>query len=103
MQRFDPFTLRHFIGLKNLNLYLISQDHNSGWDTYDSAVVAANTYEEARHIHPSYFVEDKQWWENDNTRNHDSWTHPNKVTVELIGTTNNYSKPTVILASFNAG
>lgn len=33
-----------------MNLYLISQDVNNDYDTYDSAVVAAESEEEARGI-----------------------------------------------------
>jgi hypothetical protein len=36
-----------------MNLYLISQDDRDDYDTYDSAVVAAETEEEARSINPS--------------------------------------------------
>ena len=33
--------------VKKLNLYLICQDVNNDWDTFDSAVVAAETKESA--------------------------------------------------------
>lgn len=35
-----------------MNLYKISQDVNDGWDTFDSAIVAAKSEEDARNIHP---------------------------------------------------
>lgn len=35
-----------------LKLWLISQNERKGWDTFDSAVVAAKTAEEARLINP---------------------------------------------------
>ena len=35
-----------------MNLYLISQNRNNGYDTYDSAVVAAESEEKARMIRP---------------------------------------------------
>jgi hypothetical protein len=35
-----------------MNLYLISQNVNNDYDTYDAAVVAANSEDEARLIHP---------------------------------------------------
>ena len=36
-----------------MNLYRISQTVNRDWNTYDSAVVAAETENDARNIHPS--------------------------------------------------
>ena len=36
-----------------MKLWLISQDVNSGYDTYDSAVVAADTSDDARRVSPS--------------------------------------------------
>lgn len=35
-----------------MNIYLISQDHVNGYDTFDSAVVIAASEEDARRIHP---------------------------------------------------
>ena len=35
-----------------MNLYLISQNKNVNYDTFDSAIVAARTNKEARMIHP---------------------------------------------------
>lgn len=82
------------------NLYLISQDVNEDWDTYDSAVVAAQSVEEARKIHPenshcnprrvSGFLEK-------------SWCDPSHVKVTLIGERTKYPAGTVVIASFNAG
>ena len=36
-----------------MNLYLLTQDVNMGWDTYDSAIVCAESEEEAVKIHPN--------------------------------------------------
>jgi len=47
-----------------MNLYLISQDVNDNYDTYDSAVVAAKSEGDARKISPSEFVthvKDGKW------------------------------------------
>ena len=76
-----------------LNLYLISQDENKDWDTFDSAVVAAANEEEARNIHPG--GPDRNW---DYT-----WTSSAvHVKVKLIGkATQGVSG--VVCASFNAG
>lgn len=79
-----------------MNIYKISQPYN-GYDTYDSAIVIAETEDVARNIHPS-----------GNTINFEycnqEWTNPNNVTVELISIYNgNYSSGKVLCASFNAG
>jgi len=77
-----------------MNLYLISQTENNGYDTYDTAVVAAKDEDEARNITP-----DGDW----NTR-YSTWcSSPSKVTVNLIGKATAGTEPGIILASFNAG
>ena len=38
-----------------MNLYVLRQDKNNGYDTYDSAVVVANSEEEARNVIPGGF------------------------------------------------
>ena len=78
-----------------MNLYRISQNKNCGYDTYDSAVVAALSEEEARSIHP----EGNEFWEGKNY----TWCDPSHVKVELIGTTDKFEAGTVVIASFNAG
>jgi len=77
-----------------MNIYLIDQDVVYGYDTYDSAVVAAESEEEARNIHPYGN------WEN----RLDAWcTYPRDVNVKCIGIAANHITRGVILASFNAG
>jgi hypothetical protein len=83
-----------------MNLYKISQDDVSGWDTYDSAIVVAETEEEAKKIHPACYVNksvgegaDSSTWTND----------PSKVLCELIGVAVAGTSKGVICASFNAG
>lgn len=78
-----------------MNVYLISQTVNDDYDTFDSAVVAAETMEDAAMIHPLY----SDW---DGTgKAYDSWCACADVNVELIGETNR--EKGVICASFNAG
>ena len=36
-----------------MNLYLLTQDVNMDWDTYDSVIVCAESEEEAVKIHPN--------------------------------------------------
>jgi hypothetical protein len=80
-----------------MNLYLISQEVNSDYDTYSDAVVAAESEDEARSIHPSGV-------KNDLTRSTTSdWTSPENVAVRLIGVATPFTKSGVICSSFHAG
>ena len=79
-----------------MNLYLISQTVRTGYDTYDAAVVAADTIEQAANIHPS----------GDDISTDGSYTWPdtpNDVEVKLVGVAADGIKAGVICASFNAG
>jgi len=83
------------------NLYVIRQNVNNDWDTYDSAVVVAKTEEEARTIHPdgNRWIDGKwEGWSSTNT-----WCNPEEVEAELIGTTTTAASGTVVVSSFNAG
>lgn len=105
-----------------MKLYLLSQGSVSGYDTYDAVVVAAESEEDARTIHPSEFCthttsdgwmgmyeenrftlergtagteypyEDSGWVE---------FCDIGSITVRYLGETN--EPRGVILASFNAG
>lgn len=80
-----------------MNLYLIQQSENGGYDTYDSAVVAAPDEETARNIDPSGDGEPMKWG-----KSFSSWCfNPSQVHVILIGTTE--LAQGVVCASFNAG
>jgi hypothetical protein len=77
-----------------MKLWLISQTGNDDYDTYDSAVVAAESEDDARNVHPS----------NSEPREFSAcWVDPSKVTVKLIGTAAKGTERGVICASFNAG
>lgn len=79
--------------MSRLKLWLISQEENTGWDTYDSAVVAAKTEEEARLINP-----DGEW------NLPAAWcSSPDKVHVEYLGIATEGVEPGIVLSSFNAG
>jgi hypothetical protein len=84
-----------------VNLYLISQDENNDYDTYDSAIVCARSEKVAREIHPNTSVTEK--WYGDGTPNYSWASHPSNVKVELIGIAMKGIKKGVVLASFNAG
>lgn len=80
-----------------MNLYKISQTQNEGYDTYDSAVVAAKDEAMARKIHPDRSVPLGEWLTY-------CWCEePKHVKVELIGYAKPGTEPGVICASFNAG
>lgn len=92
-----------------MNLYLLSQDENKGWDTYDCAIVAAESEEEARKICPSGRYEWRDGWCYDYlpTRRYcprDDWANDiANISVKLIGVADPTVTRGVILASFNAG
>lgn len=106
-----------------MKLYRISQEYNCGYDTFDSAIVAAETEDAARLTHPNGGYtwgrfkqgrpsepgnhedqwgqpsKDGTWVDTDNR----SWAPPSAVTAELIGEARDTIPAGVVLASFNAG
>ena len=99
-----------------MNLYKISQDVNDDWDTFDSAVVVAESSEEAKKIIP-YFTNqnidtlsnfqflDLIYGDHNST---DKWAKPEDVKVEFIGLADkayldSLGERTTVVASFNAG
>jgi hypothetical protein len=75
-----------------MKLYLLSQGENNGYDTYDSMVVAAESEDAARQMHPG-----NEWGWN-------VWANsPEQVDVEYLGEAAPESEAGVICASFNAG
>jgi hypothetical protein len=90
--------------MQTMKLYKISQTTNTGWETYDSAIVMAPSADAARRIHPdgSPKLEDPDdGWP--------TWAQLENIKVKLIGYTKisifdkkGKLKPAkVILASFN--
>lgn len=107
-----------------MNLYLISQDKNRGYDTYSSAVVAAKNEEHARHIHPRNGKDEKIEWstrghwysdysdfpeDNDDYNDYGStfsdraWAPPDEVVVNFIGEAFPWVQAGVVCASYHAG
>jgi hypothetical protein len=86
-----------------MNLYLISQSENNGYDTYDSAVVCASNEDEARNMSP--FTGEPMDWASPSKYYFSDWvSRADRVRVELLGP----ALPAridagVICASFNAG
>ena len=95
-----------------MKLYLITQDIVNDYDTYDSAVVSAESPEDARKIHPSEFVThvtDGKWfgtytkggeYENESP-DWVKYSEIGQIQTEYLGETER--ERGVILASFNAG
>jgi len=78
-----------------MKIFLISQDENNDYDTFDSAVVVAEDENEARNIRPG----GGDWGESFST-----WcSSPELVKVEYIGEASEKYNEGVVCASFNAG
>jgi hypothetical protein len=78
-----------------MNLYLISQTENNGYDTYDSAVVCAPDMETARNIIPGGGFWSDTWSE---------WAScPENVTVKYLGVASEEIKQGIVCSSYNAG
>lgn len=94
------------------NLYLIQDGYEyRDYDTYDSAVVCANSEAEAKCIHPDgdYIFINERFVSKDGGYTAPlgyffGWIHPSEVQVTLIGVAADYIQPgTVVCASYNAG
>lgn len=80
-----------------MKLYLISQTQNTGYDSYDSAIVCADSEKEAQLMHP-----DGEPVFEDNPRY--VWCDsPLRVSVKHIGEAAEGIEKGVVLTSFNAG
>lgn len=81
-----------------MNLYLIERDDNASYDEYISAIVCADSEEEAVKIHP-----DGEIW-GTVYRWDDTWAeNPSLVKCRKIGVADESVEKGVVLASFNAG
>ena len=92
-----------------MNLYLISQEVNNGYDTYDAAIVCAKDEKEAKTIHPDrdepivYNSREEALKDMYSTYKFDTWAGLNDIKVQYIGEAAEGIEKGVILASFNAG
>lgn len=85
-----------------MKLWLISQTENNEYDTYDSAVVAAQTAKQAKQIHPgSRYPQHEDPWLDPFT----PWARtPEAVKARCIGeAAAGVADGEIICASFNAG
>ena len=81
-----------------MKLWKISQTENNDWDTYDSAVVAAETEDDAKSTYPN----ELQWPTKENSW--DEWaSSPDNVKCQYLGEAKDGTDTGVILASYNAG
>jgi hypothetical protein len=104
----------------NLNLYLVKQNVNNGYDTYDSMVVVAKNADDAKRMHPCPYVthlKDDEWMGRytggdqigqEYIISSDNWIPAYRVSevfVKFLGSADpiQYQKPQVIITSFNAG
>lgn len=85
-----------------MNLYLLTQSTVTGYDTYDSAVVAAESEDNARKIHPSSYTTREQWEKEEySSGNWPTYNDREVIKVRYLGTTD--EPEGIILSSFNAG
>lgn len=84
-----------------MKLWLIKQTANNDYDTFDSAVVAAETGDEARNTHPDGTLD---YMERDKRKSAlATWVEPDVVMVVGIGDAAPGIPRGAICASFNAG
>lgn len=97
-----------------MNIYLLEQNLNNGYDTYDRCVVAAINESAARNTHPSPFVthvKDGKWMGTyieggEYEIEGNDWveySQIDQINVTLIGVANKDFGKAVICSSFNAG
>ena len=87
-----------------MNLYLISQAINNDYDTYSDAIVAAETEELAKLIHPGGSIKLPQPPDHPNPREYRDWvSDPKDVAAKLVGTAIEGVDVGVLCASFHAG
>lgn len=83
-----------------MNLYLISQDVNTDWDSYDLAVVIAESKDDARTIHPGGSHYESHPYKGYYSY---SWTDQENVQVKFLGVADKSLSRGVVCASFNGG
>lgn len=82
-----------------MKLFLISQEQNNDYDTYDSAVVAAPDEEIAKQMNPGTGKPMADW-----KKGNYSWCGgPEDVTARYLGEASGDVEQGVVCASFNAG
>ena len=111
--------------LKSMNIYLLEQKENTGYNTFSSCIVIAENEEKAKEIHPAsnsenIIIESNEWYIDEDLLkkhfpdikeriNHLSlafgwvgYADRNKITVKKLGVSN-VEKHGVVLSSYHAG
>lgn len=96
-----------------MNIYLIAQKENQGYDTFSDAVVAADCEDQARDMHPRmrwvnegptpHYEPVRIRWDDVNPCYNDWATKRENVTVTLLGKAAPAVEFGVLCASFHAG
>jgi len=93
-----------------MNLYLLTQFVNKGYDTYRGCIVAADSEEDARCINPDalYIWKDNKWrfkTDYDDFKNFEyCWVDIKDIKVTYIGiASDDVEANSVVLSSFRAG
>ena len=91
-----------------MKLYKLENKKNNGYDSFAAVIVAANSEDEARLIHPP--TASKEYgcyfnWQDDGDKwLSDAWcNNPRDVEVTFIGVADESVQAGIILESFNAG
>lgn len=83
-----------------MKLYLLTQIENRGYDTFDSAIVAAYNEVAATKISPG----GKNYWKTSKEDCYPVWAKsPETVNCEYLGEAKEGTEQGLILGSFNAG
>lgn len=88
-----------------MKLFLLSQNLNNGYDTYDSCVVCAESEDEARKIHPSEY-ESPTWYTEEDPLFCEKWVPPSqidKIEVKYLGEAYHKVNKGIVCASYNEG
>lgn len=83
-----------------MNIYHLTQDETTGYDTYSDCVVIAKSKKAARNMHPSEY---RKAWNDGEVWIRDWASEPKNVSAQLIGKAKKGSKELVICASYHAG
>lgn len=88
-----------------MKLWLISQKVNNDYDTYDSAIVAAETEDAAKNMRPNgtEFTDAESLFTDAESLFFSSWCELKDVEIEYLGNAAKHIKRGVILASYRAG
>ena len=87
-------TCEELVNGVQMKLYRLWQNDNNGYDTHDSAVVCAESEDEAKSIADTEFSSEPVYG---------TWVSVDKVKCQLIGNAVSGMKKGIVVASFNAG